>query len=142
MSTTQSPVFRPSVLGAQPNAAHVERRKESRALACRLVFVHSPTETGTGYQRTSLWNISPHGLALFMTHQVDPGTHLRVQFRHLLLGDRVLKVIHCSPSEDGWLVGGELDRPFSGTELRVPVWRPRQRRRDLPVVPDAPFTID
>jgi hypothetical protein len=67
-------------------------------------------------------NISPRGLGMRLERPLDPGTLLPVQllnrsgnFWHL----KVMRVVHATPADEGWLVGNVFLAQFSDDEFRV-----------------------
>jgi hypothetical protein len=95
----------------------VERRHQPRLRICRVAFIQAADDPDAGYQAATLCNIAAEGIGLLLVYPVEAGTRYRVQFRHLLVGDRLVEVVHASPTEDGWLVGCKVYMPFSGPEL-------------------------
>jgi hypothetical protein len=81
------------------------------------VCIHTPEHTGDGYTSATLWNVAVDRIGLLTAGLVEPGTQFSVEFFHLLVRDRVAKVIEIDPNEEGWLVGCEVDPPFSAPEL-------------------------
>jgi hypothetical protein len=96
------------------------RRAEPRRLGCQFVFIRRrlAPEAGT-HQLVVLWNVSQAGVGLVMSHALQPGTELCLQFRRAAIEDRVATVVHATRCEAGWLVGCALDRPFSPIELQA-----------------------
>ena len=50
---------------------------------------------------------------------MKPGTVFHLQFRHLVVEDRVATAVHITEEEGNWLVGCDIDRPFSAIELQA-----------------------
>jgi hypothetical protein len=96
-----------------------ERRYRPRLLSCQFVFIGPHGDPSASHQLASLWNVSPGGLGLFLTGPVGAGTLIHVQFPNTTVRDRVAKVVHCSPNEDGWLVGCQVQLPLSQAELQA-----------------------
>jgi hypothetical protein len=119
MSTTPAPAFQHAVNDIPPVTRSVERRLQPRLRIRRMAFIQAADDPDAGYQAATLSNISAEGMGLLLAYSVEVGTRYRVQFRHLLVGDRLVEVVHASPAEDGWLVGCKVYMPFSGPELRA-----------------------
>jgi hypothetical protein len=64
-------------------------------------------------------NISAHGIRLFLTQALEPGTLVDVELRCRYIVQRVATVVHFAKQEGGWLIGCMLDNPLSEHELQA-----------------------
>jgi hypothetical protein len=72
------------------------------------------------FGQAKLKNISTDGIGLLLTRPVQPGTLLTVRLsnpRRSFTKTTVVRVVHGTPHEGGFLVGCTFDTPLSYTEL-------------------------
>jgi hypothetical protein len=96
-----------------------ERRASSRRQSFQFALSRYGSELESTCQLVRVWKVSTNSVALFLSHPMKPGTVFHLQFRHLAVEDRVATAVHITEEEGNWLVGCEVDRPFSAIELQA-----------------------
>jgi hypothetical protein len=96
-----------------------ERRARPRFQSRQFAYLQDRPEAESTYQLVRVWNVSADSVGLFLSHPMKPGTIFHLQFRNLAVKDRVATAVEITEEERNWLVGCELDRPFSAAESRA-----------------------
>ena len=96
----------------------IEQRTEPRYHCPRLARIRPRTRQGVTDRLAIVKNISAHGIRLFLTQALEPGTLVGVELRSRYIVQRVATVVHCTKQEGGWLIGCTLDNALSEHELQ------------------------
>ena len=95
----------------------IEQRTEPRYHCPRLARIRPRTGQGVTERLSIVRNISVHGIGLFFTQALEPGTLVDVELRSRYIVQRVATVVHCTKQEGGWLIKCMLDNPLGEHEL-------------------------
>jgi hypothetical protein len=101
-----------------------ERRARPRHQSCQFALSRYRPEPESTCQLVRVWNVSTNSVGLFLSQPMKPGTVFHLQFRHLVVQDRLATAVHVTEEEGNWLVGCELDHPFNAIELQALRQRP------------------
>ena len=102
---------------AETNDPRIEQRTEPRYHCPRLARIRPRTGQRVTERLSIVRNISVHGIGLFLTQALEPGTLVDVELRSRYIVRRVATVVHCTKQEGGWLIGCTLDNALSEHEL-------------------------
>ena len=98
-----------------------ERRLLTRQ-DCSVVLPQWKALVGEGLQGALVRDISPAGIGLLLQHEVDLRKRLRIELPSktgALWHLKVFDVIHATPQDGIWLIGGVFPAPLTDEQLRL-----------------------
>ena len=101
------------------NRIHVDddRRSEPRYKCRRLVRIRPVTVPASNLRLSQVHNVSANGIGLLHATPFALGTLLEIQLPGCTIQSRIVRVVHCTRLEGGWLVSCTLNHSLSTTEL-------------------------
>ena len=103
--------------GENTNHGDADRRSEPRYKCLRLVQIRPVTVPASNLRLSQVHNVSANGIGLLHATPFALGTLLEIQLPGCTIQSRIVRVVHCTRLEGGWLVGCTLNHSLSTTEL-------------------------